>query len=33
VRGLQRANRIQLHLALGGSFDAAPAAKVGGNRE
>ncbi|MFO1398108.1 MAG: TolC family protein [Burkholderiales bacterium] len=24
VRGLQRANRIQLHLALGGSFDAAP---------
>jgi len=25
VRGQQRANRIQLHLALGGSFDAAPA--------
>jgi multidrug efflux system outer membrane protein len=26
VRSLQRANRIQLHLALGGSFDATPAA-------
>jgi multidrug efflux system outer membrane protein len=26
VRGLQRTNRIQLHLALGGSYDATPAA-------
>jgi len=33
VRGQQRANRIQLHLALGGSFDAAPAAKVAAGRE
>jgi NodT family efflux transporter outer membrane factor (OMF) lipoprotein len=28
VRGLQRTNRIQLHLALGGSYDATPAATV-----
>jgi multidrug efflux system outer membrane protein len=30
VRGLQRANRIQLHLALGGSFDACAAASTTG---
>jgi NodT family efflux transporter outer membrane factor (OMF) lipoprotein len=33
VRGLQRTNRIQLHLALGGSFDAAPAAQVAADPE
>jgi hypothetical protein len=30
LRGQQLANRVQLHLALGGSFDAAAAARLAG---
>lgn len=33
VRGQQRANRIRLHLALGGGFEATPAAKIATSRE